>query len=460
MRRIHLCLATLLAAASVLVFACGGGTPEQAPSASPTGTDFLTKITQGGQEQARRQAIQTELARKKIQHVVFIVKENRTFDHMFGTFPGADGATTGETCKGRTVHLKRASDTQPDITHSFNSGITAVNGGAMDCFDELIGGAELQGYTQFHRDQIPNYWALAGYYVLADHFFSSVYGPTGPEHMWTISGQSATFVEQEREGQYGTGAPREFCDDPKELAYAFKDAMTQEEQDLAYQAEEAPNIPALVQYWEPKWPCVDITTLPDELQEAGISWKYYRGENPWADPLRMIKHVRRGPMWKNRVPDTQILQDAAKGNLPAVSWVVPQFEYSDHPGNSMCEGENWSVRLMNALQQSKDWNSTLVVLTWDDFGGFYDHVAPPHLDLYGLGPRVPAIIVSPWAKSGYVESRTLEFASVLTTVQRLFDLPPLTGRNARSSDVFDALDFTQKPLKPLILGERDCSGLK
>ena len=450
---------TGLILAALVMAACQGST-EPSTEGDGGGTQFLDRAIAEGQEQAAQQARQTEAAREKIKHIVFIVKENRTFDHMFGKFPGADGATTGEICSGRTVRLRPAADNQLDITHSFNSGLTAVNGGRMNCFNKLNGGTKLEGYTQYSRNQIPNYWRYAQTFVLADHFFSSVYGPTGPEHLWTISGQSDHFVEQEREGQYGTGPPREFCDDKKERAYAFK-KLSEQDEDIAYQLEEVPNIPALVRYWEERWPCADIETVPGQLQQANISWKYYRGDNEWVDPLRQVEGTRFGPEWKNRVPETQFIKDVDAGRLPAVSWVIPSFELSDHPGGAgMCEGENWTVRTINSVMQSKEWGSTVIVLTWDDFGGFYDHVAPPHVDLYGLGPRVPAFVISPWAKRSYVESRVLEFSSVLVLIQRIFDLAPLTERNARANDMLDAFNFNQKPLKPLVLEERDCSKVK
>ena len=448
----------ILAALALVLAACSRGSADK-PSPQPGGQQFIENITEGAQEQATQQARQTEQAGDKLEHVVFIIKENRTFDHMFGKLPGADGATTGETCNGRTVRLRPAADFTLDITHSFNSGLTAVNGGRMNCFDELIGGEKLQGYVQFSPKDIPNYWKYARAFTIADHFFSSVYGPTGPEHLWTISGQSDRFVEQERRGQYGTGPPREFCDDKKERAFAFRD-LTEKEEDLAYQLEDVPNIPALVEYWEERWPCADIDTLPAQLQRANIPWKYYRGDNEWVDPMRQVSGLRNGEEWKNRVPETQFIKDVNAGRLPEVSWVVPKFEESDHPGTSMCEGENWTVRTINAVMQSKDWESTVIVLTWDDFGGFYDHVPPPHVDLYGYGPRVPALIISPWARRGYVESRVLDFSSVIAMIDRLKNLPPLTGRIARANDMLDAFNFNQQPIKPQVLEERDCTGVK
>ena len=144
---------------------------------------------------------------------MFLVKENRTFDTMFGTFPGADGATSGATCDGQTMPLGRAKDRTPDAGHSFADGISAINGGMMNCFNPL-------GYVQYQRADIPNYWRYAQHFTLADHFFSSIYGPTGVEHLWTFASQSDRFVDHERPGQFGTGR-REFCDDPTELAFSL-----------------------------------------------------------------------------------------------------------------------------------------------------------------------------------------------------------------------------------------------
>ena len=388
-------------------------------------------------------------AQQKIKHIVFVIKENRTFDNYFGRFPGADGATTGQTCDGQTVPLKRAPDRGFAAGHSFTDGITAINGGQMNCFNEF-------GYFQFHQNQIPNYWAYAKTYTLADEFFSSLYGPTGVEHMWTFAAQSDRFIDHERPGQMGIGR-RQFCDDPLETAFSFRQ-LTHEEQVQVFHDEQqgAQGAAAITQYWTQRWPCTDVKVLPDELKAKGISWMDYRGENEWVQPLRMIRHVRFSNMWNHVVPPQQIYGDLKANDLPSVSWVTPAFALSDHPPQSVCAGENWTVELINAIMQSSAWKSTAIVLTWDDFGGFYDHVAPPHVDMYGLGPRVPTIIISPYAKPGYIDSTTYEFASVLRFIETIFDVPPMTSRDANSSDMLGAFDFSQQPLPPLILKERDC----
>ncbi|MEX1047287.1 MAG: alkaline phosphatase family protein [Actinomycetota bacterium] len=441
--------AVALAAIGALVaVACGS-------SGDPQKAEFVQRVSEQAEERRADQSARALQARSKIEHIVFVLKENRTFDNMFGRFSGADGATTGLLCNGKEIPLQRATDRQPDIGHSFADGLIAVDGGTMRCFDEVELAESLRGYTQYRPAQIPNYWKLAKRYVLADRFFSSVYGPTGPEHLWAISGQSATFVEQERGHQKGEGVPREFCDDLTERAYAFR-KLTPEERDEAYRLEEVPDFPTILErFLVEKVPCVNIMTVPDQLEEAGITWKYYRGERNW-DVLRMIGHIRFGPMWEKRVPASEFIPDAEADRLPAVSWLIPPIWLSDHPPYSVCAGENWVVRILNALQRSPEWESTAVVIAWDDFGGFYDHAPPPHVDLYGYGPRVPAMIISPWAKRGFVESRVTDFSSVLSFIQTVNELPPLQGRNSRAYNLLNSFDFEQEPLEPLLLKERNC----
>ena len=270
-------------------------------------------------------------ARAKIKHIVFLVKENRTFDTMFGTFPGADGATTGTTCDGQTMPLGRAKDRTPDAGHSFADGIGAIDGGRMDCFNPI-------GFVQEHRADIPNYWRYAKRFTLADHFFSSIYGPTGVEHLWTFASQSDRFVDHERPGQFGTGR-REFCDDPTELAFSLP-VLDRAAQEHLYQLEEqGPNGAAQVEtYYRPRWPCTNVAVLPDRLDAAGISWKEYRGENEWVQPLRMVEHVRFSSMYDNVVSPQDYLHDLQAGTLPSVSWLTPPFALSDHPPHEPLRG--------------------------------------------------------------------------------------------------------------------------
>ena len=399
-------------------------------------------------------------AQERIQNVVFIIKENRTFDHMFGRFPGANGTRSGRTCDGKEARLLPARDREEGADNSFVAGLTAINGGRMDCFDAIRGGRGDTSYTQYDKSKIPNYWRYAERFTLADRFFSSTYGPTGVAHMWTVAANSDRFVDHQREEQFGSGEPREHCGDEDERAWALR-SMSNAEENLAYELEERPVIEEFVsRFWEERQACTEIRTLPDALEENGISWRYYYGGNPYVPIATIFDQFSNSEIAENVVDEATFAEDASAGNLPSMSWVTPPRQYSDDPGEgrySMCEGENWTVRTINAVMEGPQWESTAIVLTWDDFGGFYDHVPPPHVDLYGFGPRVPAIVISPWAKRGHVDSRTYEHASVLKLVERIFELPPLHDRDARANDMLGAFDFSQRPIAPLVLRERGCS---
>jgi phospholipase C len=448
--------AIVLAFIAVALSCIADPSPDDRPLTSPP--TLLDRVGVGATPAPTEQD-QLAAARQKIEHVVFIIKENRTFDHFFGRFPGANGATHGLTCDGERVPLRRAALDAVGAEHSFIAGIVAVNGGQMNCFDRLYSAdGPAAPYVQFWEQDIPNYWKLARHYLLADAFFSSIYGPTGMEHLWTLASQTDRFVDHQRAGQEGTGGPRQYCQDPDELAYSFRRLSAEEEQHV-YELEERPDAERIVdEYWVERWPCIDIKILPDLLEDADVSWKYYRGNNYWIQPMKMIRHVVEGPMWEKVVPQSEFLPDLDSKELPEVSWLVPPLELSDHParGRSICPGENWSVEILNALQSSPEWENTVVFLTWDDFGGFYDHVPPPHVDIYGMGVRMPLIVLSPWVEPG-IDSRVYDFSSVLRFIERLHGLPALSWRDRRANAMLGLFDFAQEPLEPLILPPRECA---
>jgi phospholipase C len=219
-------------------------------------------------------------------------------------------------------------------------------------------------------------------------------------------------------------------------------------------------------------PCFDIPSVPDVLPE-GTSWKFYGSQQfvlteVWS-MFDAIHSVRRGPGWKNVVPLKQFAADVKAGTLPAVSWVVPEDFVSDHPMiGSICEGENETVELVNAVMQSPMWKDTAILITTDDFGGWYDHVPPPRQDgcdaraPTGLGFRLPLIIVSPYAKPGFVFHEQAEQASVPRFIEKVFgatqtlsDLDP-AAKDGQANDLMNAFDFTQEPLAPLVLTTRAC----
>jgi phospholipase C len=401
-----------------------------------------------------------------IQHVIFLVKENHSFDNYFGKYPGADGATEGPTLRcdqgfapGPTVPLTDAPYVYPhDLGHAFSPGLTAIDGGKMDGFNCVTYGDDLTGYTQFSRKTLPVYWKLADRFVLADHFFTSMYGPTFPEHLYTIAAQSYGIVDNKVTGtEVGSGS---YCDDPTEHTRRFpiEDLTAADIKRIMglenHYLDDPATIFKLAAYWVDTRTCVNIKVLPDELEKAGISWKYYAEPDIWMNAMQAIKHVRFGPMWNKVQSPSQILTDIQKDQLPAVSWLIPpDGSPNEHPGAgvNICDGMNWSVDYLNAIMHSDAWPNTVVVIVWDDFGGFYDHVAPPHYDIMGLGPRTPALILSPYTVAGdnpdggSIDSTTYEFSSVLRFIEDLHGLRPLTDRDAQASPLAGALDLTQQP---------------
>ena len=419
-----------------------------------------------------------------IEHVVFVIKENRSFNNYFATYPGAEGATEGGTiecdedgCRdGPVVQLDRGVDVyEHDIVHCFRCGLTAINGGKMNGFNRMNGvipqsenadffGADMQGYSYLEREDIPNYWAYADRFVLSDHFFTSMYGPTLPEHLYTIAAQANWIVDNKST----TDTPGSYCDDDTEYARRFNpdDARRFEERILELEREinaNGSNTYDLADYWGDIRLCFNIPVLPDQLEDAGISWKYYANENAWMNAMQMIEHVRYGPMWDKVQPPETFVRDVRSGEMPQVSWIVPPESYNEHPGagKSTCAGENWFVHQVNTIMKSEYWESTAIVLVWDDYGGFYDPVPPPQVDIMGLGPRTPALIISPYtvagdnAGGGAVDPTVYEFSSVLAFIEQVFGLEPMTDRDAEANPLLGAFDFENPNFDKLILDLRD-----
>ncbi len=380
-------------------------------------------------------------ARYPIKHVIIIDKENHSFDNIFGRFPGADGTTTAQV--GNSVHpLGHTPDhTLLDVAHAGDAAAFAVDGGKMDRYNELPGaiqdGKDIAD-SQYDESDVPAYWSYARAFTLDDHFFSTIMGPSFPNHLVTIAASSANTVDNPRgQTKHAWG-----CDGGK---YSLVDSLD----------------PNTGRRYLTK-PCFDIPTMADTMQKAHVSWKYYapgafHSGYIWS-AFDAIRHIRYSSLWKSNVPsDTAFIKDVKTGKLPSVSWLVTNEQLSEHPPYSMCEGENWTVDQINAVMKSKYWNDTLIVMTWDDFGGFYDHVAPPKLDYLSLGPRVPTIIISPYARKGYIDHTTYDFDSILKFIEDDFRLPYLTSRDHHADSLTPSLNLKQHPLKPLILKARTCS---
>jgi phospholipase C len=383
---------------------------------------------------------------KLIKHWVFIIKENRSFDSYFGAFPGADGASQGIMSTGQVVPLTLMPDITPhDLSHETGEELTDLDNGKMDNYDLPPFGnenGELLPYREFNQAGIPNYWSYAQHFVLADHMFSSMHGPSFPNHLYAIAAQTGGDLEVPNVEGTLPGGPNSLswgCDAPQAETARFLNPIGT---------------------FDAVAPCFDFPTLGDSLDNAGISWKYYappEGTQGYVfSTYDAINHIRNTSLWQEHVvSDTDFVTDAMSGNLPAVSWVV-SGPTSEHPPNGTCLGENWSVDQVNAVMQGPDWDSTAIVIVWDDFGGFYDHVPPPQVDGYGLGVRVPALIISPFARPSYISHTQYEFSSVLKSIEEDFNLAPLTKRDQNANDLYDSFNFTQPPIPPVILQQRAC----
>jgi phospholipase C len=365
-----------------------------------------------------------------IRHVVFIIKENRSFDHMFGTMPGVNGAMQGRLSSGVTIPLSHAPDKSGNYAHSWGQVVRAINHGKMDLFDTTFGcgGPGYLCYSQYREQDIPNYFAYARNYLIADNFFSSMAGPSFPNHQYTIAAQSNGMVSNPRR----KGQPLSLkwgCDSPEGSFVISYDPNTKRSSHMS--------------------PCQDYATLADLLDAAGISWKYYAPEEgtpgyQWS-AFDAVNHIRNGAEWQsNVVPFAQFIDDAANPAtcmLPAMSWLIPDTHDSEHPTAPISQGQNWTTKQINAVMQGPCWSSTAIFVTWDDNGGYYDHVPPPTVDGFGSGIRVPLLIVSPFVTSGTVYSKFGTFDSVLAFVEANWRLGTLMQRDRTANNLMDAFSL-------------------
>ena len=381
---------------------------------------------------------------EKIDHFVFIIQENRSFDSYFGTYPGADGIPTGTVVAGflgkQVAPYHDSALKNRGGPHGWDNAHADIDGGRMDgflkqsygslvLFPQLPGFAggpdDVMGYHDYR--EIPNYWDYANLYVLQDRMFESVASYSLPSHLYALAGQSGGYV----------GGPLA----PRPSTFSFP----------------------------------EITEL---LQDTNIDWKYYVREGREADteddsvvgmssddtqsahlytyknPLPAFPAVRNDAGQWNRLVDTeQFFRDARAGELPQVSWVIPSDDVSEHPPSDIGVGMAYVTGVVNAVMASPDWEHTAIFISWDDWGGFYDHVNPPSVDKYGLGLRVPGLVISPYAKHGYIDHRTASFESWLKLIEERFEVPSLTARDTNAYDMIDAFDFNQIPREPVQLDE-------
>ena len=339
-----------------------------------------------------------------IQHIIIFFEENHTFDNFFGTYPNANGingsialpesATSNATIK--PFHLNSTST--PDLDHSRKTAIEAYDNGSMNGFVYAEQSANTMGY--YDGNDIPYFWDYASKFVLMDNYFTSVMGPSLPNHLYLLAGQSEGITDN------------------------------------------------IDKY------CFNSPVIMDELDNKSISWKYYSGNdtaNVWNPVPNCISFQNNKTRLNGLSPTTQFVNDLQSGSLANVTWIIPTDENSEHPPNDVVKGEKYAVSLINAIMESKYWSSTAIFITWDDYGGWFDHVAPPQVDTYGFGFRVPCLIISPYAKQGYIDSTQSDHTSILKFIETIYSLTPLSERDSNASNMLEAFDLSQPSNSKLIL---------
>lgn len=360
------------------------------------------------------------IAGSPIEHIVVIMQENRSFDNLFNGFPGADTAQSGMN-GGQSIALTPISlGDSRDLSHSHMRWSLDWDQGKMDGFAQ---GSSTLAYSYVPEKDVEPYWALARQYVLGDRMFQSNTGPSFVAHQYMIAGQSASVAENPTGSVWGCDAA------PGTTAALMGPGGT-----------ELPGV----------YPCFDYQTTADLLDEKGVTWRYYApgsGDHFFIlSAYQAVRHIRFGKDWEQNVisPSRRVLVDIKAGELAQVTWIVPDFAHSDHPGSGS-EGPDWVASIVNAIGNSPYWNSTAIFITWDDWGGWYDHVDPPKVDDMGPGFRVPLLIVSPYTKHGYVTHHFHEAAGFIKFIEHNFDLGTLGARDAGSDAFLDCFDYTQKP---------------
>jgi phospholipase C len=403
-----------------------------------------------------------------IKHVVVVIQENRSFDDFFATFPGVNGATGGcmKSPSQPMVHhgsshgcpsgdewvpLAKTNLVEPcDFGHSYHTVPVDYDHGKMDGFGLEGGSNKCPGkvgtkvYQYVDPEQIKPYWTIASSYVLADAMFQTQGSGSFTAHQDLIAG--GTIIDQPKDDEsivdYPTGHPWG-CDAPSGTRTSL----------LVYDGKKLED-----EYGRGPFPCFTYETLRDLLDAKNVSWRYYsppepNGTGSYWNAFDAIQAVREGSQWQSNIANTTaFFSNVSGGVLPAVSWIVPDNTNSDHPGTHSKTGPSWVASIVNAIGESSYWNSTAIVILWDDWGGFYDSAPPPFFDHWGgLGFRVPMMLVSPYAreatpgKPGFVDHTQYEFGSILKFIEDVWDLGSLGTTDARATSIVKCLDFKQSP---------------
>ncbi len=379
----------------------------------------------------------------KITHIVYIVQENRSFDNLFQGYPGADTVSSGKNSHGDTVKLAPVSLAyQYVIDHSASAMFAACDGtGSLpgtkcrnDGFDkeQEYGGPPSVKYPEYvyvpHNESKP-YFDMAHEWVVADRMFQSQLDESFVAHQYIIAAQAQASVDLPF-GLWGCpgGASDEVATLTKQRTYG------------GYQRA-----------------CFDYQTLGDELDTAGLTWKFYTskygssssGDGSYWSSYQAVKHIYNGPDWAKDVitPQKTFLTDVVSGKLANFTWITPVCDDSDHVNCGGGLGPSWVTALVNAVGESKFWDSTAIFVQWDDWGGLYDHVPPPYKGFDSVGFRVPLLVISPYAKQNFVSHTQYETASVLRFAEDLYGLNQLAAADKRADSPADCFDFNKPPRK-------------
>ncbi|MDD4914814.1 MAG: alkaline phosphatase family protein [Methylococcales bacterium] len=419
----------------------------------------------------------------RIEHIVVIYLENRSFDSLFGWFPGANGIANAKNAAiqvdeyGRTYQYLPAvmddgqpdnrfprdlpnkpfdiaayvpaNEKHPDLTHRFFIHQMQIDGGRNDRFAALSSaGGLVMGY---YRQPESALWQYAKAFTLADNFFQSAFGGSFLNHQWLIC-----------------ACTPEFKDAPPELRQWIFDTVTGRPLTDPAVTEDGYAVGTLQPFYPPfdtghadnRLPPLLHATIGDRLSEKSISWAWYAGG--WDDAVAGRKtadhfqfHHQPFVYYSNYAPGTaarnEHLKDRSRlltdlnGSFPQVAFYKPAGSENQHPGySSVAEGDKDVREIVEAIRNSPIWPSTAIVITYDEYGGFWDHAAPPVIDRWGLGSRIPAIIVSPFAKKGYVDHTPYDTTSILRLIETRFDLQPLSERDAKANNLLEAFDFRRR----------------
>jgi phospholipase C len=378
----------------------------------------------------------------QIENVVVIFQENRTPDNLFQDpvliNEGADIASSGMNSKGQTIQLTSEDlKNNYDLSHAHSAFVAMYDNGNMDGADKIqvtcVKGAvgcppPNPQFVYVNPPDVAPYFQMAEQFTFADRMFQTNQGPSFPAHQFIISGTSApsensNLFAAENPGGAANANNNTGCTAPTGEFVRMIDPSGNESQK--------------------SYPCFDHLTLIDLLDFQGISWRYYAPSagSIWTGP-NAIQHLRLGDDWNNVIlKPSQILTDISNGQLANVTWVMPSGRSSDHPAGNDGSGPSWVASIVNAIGNSQYWDNTVILITWDDWGGFYDHVTPTVINSYEYGFRVPLIVVSPFAHQGYISHVPHDFGSILHFIEEVYNLPSLGYADALADDLSDCFDF-------------------